>query len=79
MTAMSFISDRQRGQISGSTSYTFAIRLAHAERQVRCVTVCASGGPASAVRPRTVGEAARALLKGTQLLGFLPQAEKANG
>ena len=77
MTAMSFISDRQRGQISGSTSYTFAIGLAHAERQVRCVTVCASGGPASAVRPRTVEEAARAPLKGTQLLGFLAQAEKA--
>ena len=39
MTAMSFISDPQRGQISGSTSYTFAISLAHAERQARWGTV----------------------------------------
>ena len=39
MTAMSFISDPQRVQISGSTSYTFAINLAHAERQARRGTV----------------------------------------
>jgi hypothetical protein len=38
MTAMSFISDAQRGHISGSTSYTFAISLAQAERQARCGT-----------------------------------------
>ena len=47
MTAMSFISDPQRGQISGSTSYTLAISLAHAERQARWGTVCAVGCPAS--------------------------------
>ena len=39
MTAMSFISDPQRGQISGSTSYTFAISLAHAELQALRGTV----------------------------------------
>jgi hypothetical protein len=35
MTVMSFNSDPQRAQINASTSYTFAIRLAHVERQTR--------------------------------------------
>lgn len=39
MTAMSFIWDLRRGQISGSTSYTFAISLAHADRQARRGTI----------------------------------------
>jgi hypothetical protein len=33
MSAMSFISDAQRGHIGGSRSYIFAIILTHAERQ----------------------------------------------
>ena len=47
MTAMSFISDPQRGHINGSTSYTFAINLAQAERQARggTVRVCFGVGP----------------------------------
>jgi hypothetical protein len=44
MIAMSFISDPQRGQISGSTSYTFAISVAHAERQTRGGTVSVWAG-----------------------------------
>jgi len=48
MTAMSFIWDPQRGHISGSTSYTFAISLAQAERQARCGMVCAVECPRSA-------------------------------
>ncbi len=48
MTAMSFISDPQRGQTNGSTSYTFAMSLAHAERQALCGTVCVLSGLSSA-------------------------------
>ncbi len=33
MMAMSFISNPRRAQTNASTSYTFAISLAHAERQ----------------------------------------------
>jgi hypothetical protein len=43
MTAMSFISDPPRGQIKGLTLHSLAISLAHAERQVRCGTLCALG------------------------------------
>ena len=39
MTAMSFISDPQRGQAMTCNSYTFAISLAHEERQAPCGTV----------------------------------------
>jgi len=38
MSAMSFISEPHRGQSMGSTSYTFAISLAQADRQAACGT-----------------------------------------
>jgi hypothetical protein len=42
MSAMSFISEPHRGQSMGSTSYSFAISLAQAERQAACGTVVGS-------------------------------------
>ncbi len=42
MTAMSLILEPHRGQSNGLISYTFAISLAHAERQVACDTVVGS-------------------------------------
>ena len=51
MTAMSFISDPQRGQVSGSTSSTFVIGLAYAERQARRGTVSVLFGVGSEGNP----------------------------
>jgi hypothetical protein len=45
MTAMSFISEPHFGQINGSTSYTYAISLAHAERQARWGRICLRANP----------------------------------